>query len=132
MIRGVLSVLAALAFYVAWSTARFFAYMELSTPEQLESPWGGPALWIALPQLLSSFCMVLIGAWVYGRHRLRSRAGALVVLTLPVLIFLLDEVTGVLGDAPYKVLFLRFAAAAIGIGSALWLALPRRERVGGP
>ncbi|WP_148046384.1 hypothetical protein [Halostreptopolyspora alba] len=125
------SLLAVLVFYVVWSTARFFVYIEYSTPEQLDSPWGGPALWIALPQLLSSFLMVVIGALVYGRHRLRSRSGALVVLALPVLVFLLDFVTGVFTDAPGNVLFLRFAAVSVGIGAAFWLVLPRGREIRG-
>lgn len=125
--RGVAAVLAAVVFYIAWSSVRLFAYHQFSTAEQLDSPWGGPALWIALPQLLSSFGMVVIGALVYGRHRVRSRSGALVVLTLPILVFFLDFATGVLTDAPGNVLFLRFAAASIGIGTAFLLVMPRRQ-----
>lgn len=126
LLRGALSVVAVVVFWLLWVTARFFAYMEFSTIDQLESAWGGPLLWIAVPQLLLSFLMVLVGVLVYGRSRIRSVAGASVVLTLPVLQVVIELVTALSNDAPGRVLFLRLVAGAIGIAAGYLLVLPRQ------
>ncbi len=129
LIRGALAILAVVVFYMVWSSILFYLYINYSPVEQVEREWVGPGLWVALPQLFSSFLMVVIAAWTFGRERLRARPGWYLVLTPPALVLVIDVVTGV-EDDPWRTLLMQFVAVAVGVAAAFWLVRPRkRERV---
>ncbi|MBB4932981.1 uncharacterized membrane protein YhaH (DUF805 family) [Lipingzhangella halophila] len=130
LIRGAVAILAVVVFYavffIVWTAVLSNIYLTYSSLLRGERPWVDLALWAVLPYLVSSFLMVVIAALTFGRDRLRSRPGWLVVLTPPVLVLLVDLVVGVTRGDPWYVL-IRFAAVAAGAGAAFWLVRPRER-----
>src|SRR5690606_8228876 len=124
--RAVLAVAAAAAVWVVGSIAVGMGVEAVAPVDQITGDLGRIA-WYALPQLPLTFLMVLATALVYGRSRLRTALGAVVVLTPPAVDLVADVVLSVGAGTSGSVIAVR-ALCFVGAAAAWWAVLPAAEQ----
>ncbi|GAA1081804.1 hypothetical protein [Nocardiopsis composta] len=125
--RAVLAVAAAAAVWVVGSIAVGMGVEAVAPVDQITGDLGRIA-WYALPQLPLTFLMVLATALVYGRSRLRTALGAVVVLTPPAVDLVADLVLSVGAGTPGSVIAVRALCFVAGAAAAWWAVLPAAEQ----
>ncbi|GAA3754567.1 hypothetical protein HDA32_004310 [Spinactinospora alkalitolerans] len=117
----------ALVVWIVGVLAGTLLVLNLATVDQMQDT-AGRLGWIALPQLVVSFAMVLLAGFGYGRPGASRLLRDAVVLAPAAVQLIAVTVLGALGETPGIVVGGRLAAGAVGMGAAWWLLLRRDRR----